>query len=330
MTSQWDQQVDALAESIYKMVESGNGDAGELRATAHQTIDKVAGILPDVARAALHERLDSKLDELIGLAATVASDSVQDIGGAESVERMIQTLRGMNPEMLDKMFTFIDKNDDSVINFQEFQSFVSSAAPTGMVVTSEQAAAAFRTLDVDGDGFLTKAAILGIEQTMGNHEQEKMGLTEEEQQRRAAQEEQQRRAAQEEQQRRAAEEEVASVEEPEPIEDTGTPISATELIARMGEARFMSEKKRITQELEGRSTEFSATIDRIRNRKDRNGMMEVEIIAEEEHFILSIPAEGMSLPESLESGKGEIHIRGKVNGFHMARNAIIILAHDVE
>ena len=321
MTSQWDQQVDALAESIYKMVESGNGDAGELRATAHQTIDKVAGILPDVARAALHERLDSKLDELIGLAATVASDSVQDIGGAESVERMIQTLRGMNPEMLDKMFTFIDKNDDSVINFQEFQSFVSSAAPTGMVVTSEQAAAAFRTLDVDGDGFLTKAAILGIEQTMGNHEQEKMGLTEEEQQ---------RRAAQEEQQRRAAEEEVASVEEPEPIEDTGTPISATELIARMGEARFMSEKKRITQELEGRSTEFSATIDRIRNRKDRNGMMEVEIIAEEEHFILSIPAEGMSLPESLESGKGEIHIRGKVNGFHMARNAIIILAHDVE
>ena len=330
MTSQWDQQVDALAESIYKMVESGNGDAGELRATAHQTIDKVAGILPDVARAALHERLDSKLDELIGLAATVASDSVQDIGGAESVERMIQTLRGMNPEMLDKMFTFIDKNDDSVINFQEFQSFVSSAAPTGMVVTSEQAAAAFRTLDVDGDGFLTKAAILGIEQTMGNHEQEKMGLTEEEQQRRAAQEEQQRRAAQEEQQRRAAEEEVASVEEPEPIEDTGTPISATELIARMGEARFMSEKKRITQELEGRSTEFSATIDRIRNRKDRNGMMEVEIIAEEEHFILSIPAEGMSLPESLESGKGQIHIRGKVNGFHMARNAIIILAHDVE
>ena len=114
------------------------------------------------------------------------------------------------------------------------------------------------------------------------------------------------------------------------MEDTGTPIDATELIARMGEARFMSEKKRITQELEGRSTEFSATIDRIRNRKDRNGMMEVEIIAEEEHFILSVPVEGRSIPESLESGKGKIHIRGKVNGFHMARNAIIILAHDVE
>ena len=114
------------------------------------------------------------------------------------------------------------------------------------------------------------------------------------------------------------------------MEDTGAPIGATELIARMGEARFMSEKKRITQELEGRSTEFSATIDRIRNRKDRNGMMEVEIIAEEEHFILSIPVEGKILPESLESGKGKIHIRGRVNGFHMARNAIIILAHDVE
>ena len=312
MSSQWDQQVDSLAESIYKMVEAGNGDTEELRVTAHQTIDKVAGILPDAARAALHERLDSKLDELIGLAATVASDSIQDIGGAKSVEHMIQTLRGMNPEMLDKMFAFIDKNDDGVINFEEFQSFVSSAAPTGMVVTTEQAVAAFRTLDADGDGFLTKAAILGIEQTMGNHEQEKMRL------------------AEEEQQRRAAEEEVASVEEPEPMEDTGAPIGATEMIARMGEARFMSEKKRITQELEGRSTEFSATIDRIRNRKDRNGMMEVEIIAEEEHFILSIPVEGKILPESLESGKGKIHIRGRVNGFHMARNAIIILAHDVE
>ena len=321
MSSQWDQQVDSLAESIYKMVEAGNGDTEELRVTAHQTIDKVAGILPDAARAALHERLDSKLDELIGLAATVASDSIQDIGGAKSVEHMIQTLRGMNPEMLDKMFAFIDKNDDGVINFEEFQSFVSSAAPTGMVVTTEQAVAAFRTLDADGDGFLTKAAILGIEQTMGNHEQEKMRL---------AEEEQQRRAAEEEQQRRAAEEEVASVEEPEPMEDTGAPIGATEMIARMGEARFMSEKKRITQELEGRSTEFSATIDRIRNRKDRNGMMEVEIIAEEEHFILSIPVEGKILPESLESGKGKIHIRGRVNGFHMARNAIIILAHDVE
>jgi len=348
MSSQWDQQVDSLAESIYKMVEAGNGDTEELRVTAHQTIDKVAGILPDAARAALHERLDSKLDELIGLAATVASDSIQDIGGAKSVEHMIQTLRGMNPEMLDKMFAFIDKNDDGVINFEEFQSFVSSAAPTGMVVTTEQAVAAFRTLDADGDGFLTKAAILGIEQTMGNHEQEKMRLAEEEQQRRAAEEEQQRRAAEEEQQRRAAEEkqqrraaeeeqqrraaeeEVASVEEPEPMEDTGAPIGATEMIARMGEARFMSEKKRITQELEGRSTEFSATIDRIRNRKDRNGMMEVEIIAEEEHFILSIPVEGKILPESLESGKGKIHIRGRVNGFHMARNAIIILAHDVE
>jgi len=330
MSSQWDQQVDSLAESIYKMVESGNGDIGELRETAHQTIDKVAGILPEAARVALHHRLDSKLDELIGLTAAAASNVVQDLGDTEVIERMIQTLRGMDPEMLDRMYTFIDKDSSGGITIDEFNAFVSSAAPGGMNVTPEQAYATFRALDVDGNGILTKAALLGIEHTMGNHEQEKMRLAEEEQQRRAAEEEQQRRAAEEEQQRRAAEEEIASVEEPEPVEDTGAPIDATELIARMGEARFMSEKKRITQELEGRSTEFSATIDRIRNRKDRNGMMEVEIIAEEEHFILSVPVEGRSIPKSLESGKGKIHIRGKVNGFHMARNAIIILAHDVE
>ena len=39
-----------------------------------------------------------------------------------------------------------------------------------MVVTSEQAFAAFRSLDVDGDGFLTKAAILGIEQSTETHD----------------------------------------------------------------------------------------------------------------------------------------------------------------
>ena len=322
MSSQWDQQVDGLAESIYKMVESGNGDIDDLRGTAHQTIDKVAGILPDSARAALHDRLDSKLDELIGIAATVASESVQDIGGAESVERMIQTLRGMNPAMLDKMFAFIDKNDDSVINFEEFQSFISSAAPSGMVVTSEQALAAFRSLDVDGDGFLTKAAILGIEQSTETHDPTPDIIQEPEPQEEVIQEP--------EPVMEPVEEEVAPTPEPEAIVDTGSPIGVMDILARLGEARFMSEKKRITQELTGRGTQFIATIDRIRNRMDRNGMMEVEIIAEGEHFILNIPVEGKDLPAALESGKGTLEIIGEVNGFHMARNAIIILAHDVK
>ncbi|MBD18729.1 MAG: hypothetical protein CMB13_03730 [Euryarchaeota archaeon] len=318
MSSQWDQQVDGLAESIYKMVESGNGDIDDLRGTAHQTIDKVAGILPDSARAALHDRLDSKLDELIGIAATVASESVQNVGGAESVERMIQTLRGMNPAMLDKMFAFIDKNDDSVINFEEFQSFISSAAPSGMVVTSEQALAVFRSLDVDGDGFLTKAAILGIEQSTETHD----SIQEPEAQEEVIQEP--------EPVMEPVEEEVAPTPEPEAIVDTGSPIGVMDILARLGEARFMSEKKRITQELTGRGTQFIATIDRIRNRMDRNGIMEVEIIAEGEHFILNIPVEGKDLPAALESGKGTLEIIGEVNGFHMARNAIIILAHDVK
>ena len=322
MSSQWDQQVDGLAESIYKMVESGNGDIDDLRGTAHQTIDKVAGILPDSARAALHDRLDSKLDELIGIAATVASESVQNVGGAESVERMIQTLRGMNPAMLDKMFAFIDKNDDSVINFEEFQSFISSAAPSGMAVTSEQALAAFRSLDVDGDGFLTKAAILGIEQSTETHDPTPDPIQEPEPQEEVIQEP--------EPVMEPVEEDVVPTPEPEAIVDTGSPIGVMDILARLGEARFMSEKKRITQELTGRGTQFVATIDRIRNRKDRNGMMEVEIIAEGEHFILNIPVEGKDLPAALESGKGTLDIIGEVNGFHMARNAIIILAHDVK
>ena len=322
MSSQWDQQVDGLAESIYKMVESGNGDIDDLRGTAHQTIDKVAGILPDSARAALHDRLDSKLDELIGIAATVASESVQNVGGAESVERMIQTLRGMNPAMLDKMFAFIDKNDDSVINFEEFQSFISSAAPSGMVVTSEQALAAFRSLDVDGDGFLTKAAILGIEQSTETHDPAPDPIQEPEAQEEVIQEP--------EPVMEPVKEEVAPTPESEAIVDTGSPIGVMDILARLGEARFMSEKKRITQELTGRGTQFIATIDRIRNRMDRNGMMEVEIIAEGEHFILNIPVEGKDLPAALESGKGTLEIIGEVNGFHMARNAIIILAHDVK
>ena len=322
MSSQWDQQVDGLAESIYKMVESGNGDIDDLRGTAHQTIDKVAGILPDSARAALHDRLDSKLDELIGIAATVASESVQNVGGAESVERMIQTLRGMNPAMLDKMFAFIDKNDDSVINFEEFQSFISSAAPSGMVVTSEQALAAFRSLDVDGDGFLTKAAILGIEQSTETHDPAPDPIQEPEAQEEVIQEP--------EPVMEPDKEKVAPTPEPEAIVDTGSPIGVMDILARLGEARFMSEKKRITQELTGRGTQFIATIDRIRNRMDRNGMMEVEIIAEGEHFILNIPVEGKDLPAALESGKGTLEIIGEVNGFHMARNAIIILAHEVK
>jgi hypothetical protein len=322
MSSQWDQQVDGLAESIYKMVESGNGDIDDLRGTAHQTIDKVAGILPDSARAALHDRLDSKLDELIGIAATVASESVQNVGGAESVERMIQTLRGMNPAMLDKMFAFIDKNDDSVINFEEFQSFISSAAPSGMAVTSEQALAAFRSLDVDGDGFLTKAAILGIEQSTETHDPAPDPIQEPEAQEEVIQEP--------EPVMEPVKEEVAPTPEPEAIVDTGSPIGVMDILARLGEARFMSEKKRITQELTGRGTQFIATIDRIRNRMDRNGMMEVEIIAEGEHFILNIPVEGKDLPAALESGKGTLEIIGEVNGFHMARNAIIILAHEVK
>lgn len=322
MSSQWDQQVDGLAESIYKMVESGNGDIDDLRGTAHQTIDKVAGVLPDSARAALHDRLDSKLDELMGIAATVASESIQNVGGAESVERMIQTLRGMNPAMLDKMFAFIDKNDDSVINFEEFQSFISSAAPSGMVVTGEQALAAFRTLDVDGDGFLTKAAILGIEQSTETHDPTPDPIQEPEPQEEVIQEP--------EPMQEPVEEEVTSIKEQEIAENTGSPIGVMDILARIGEARFMSEKKRITQELTGRGTQFVATIDRIRNRKDRNGMMEVEIIAEGEHFILNIPVEGKDLPAALESGKGTLDIIGEVNGFHMARNAIIILAHDVK
>ncbi len=322
MSSQWDQQVDGLAESIYKMVESGNGDIDDLRGTAHQTIDKVAGILPDSARAALHDRLDSKLDELIGIAATVASESVQNVGGAESVERMIQTLRGMNPAMLDKMFAFIDKNDDSVINFEEFQSFISSAAPSGMAVTGEQALAAFRSLDVDGDGFLTKAAILGIEQSTETHDPAPDPIQEPEAQEEVIQEP--------EPVMEPVKEEVAPTPEPEAIVDTGSPIGVMDILARLGEARFMSEKKRITQELTGRGTQFIATIDRIRNRMDRNGMMEVEIIAEGEHFILNIPVEGKDLPAALESGKGTLEIIGEVNGFHMARNAIIILAHEVK
>lgn len=322
MSSQWDQQVDGLAESIYKMVESGNGDIDDLRGTAHQTIDKVAGILPDSARAALHDRLDSKLDELIGIAATVASESVQNVGGAESVERMIQTLRGMNPAMLDKMFAFIDKNDDSVINFEEFQSFISSAAPSGMVVTGEQALAAFRSLDVDGDGFLTKAAILGIEQSTDTHDPTPDPIQEPEPQEEVIQEP--------EPVMEPVKEEVAPTPEPEAIVDTGSPIGVMDILARLGEARFMSEKKRITQELTGRGTQFIATIDRIRNRMDRNGMMELEIIAEGEHFILNIPVEGKDLPAALETGKGTLEIIGEVNGFHMARNAIIILAHEVK
>ena len=50
MSSPWDSQVDAMADTIEQMVRSGKGEVSDFRNTANDTIAKVGSALPQNVR----------------------------------------------------------------------------------------------------------------------------------------------------------------------------------------------------------------------------------------------------------------------------------------
>ena len=64
MSSPWESQVDAMADTIEQMVRSGKGEVSDFRNTANDTISKVGSALPENIRQGLHNRLNSRLDML--------------------------------------------------------------------------------------------------------------------------------------------------------------------------------------------------------------------------------------------------------------------------
>ncbi len=169
MITGWEAQVDAMADTIEEMVRSGKGDVSEYRDTANQTIMNVGSSLPENVRNVLQDRLNSRLDALeaeihsrIDDVASAASEVTQNaLDGA--MMQFIQTMKGLPTDELTQLFSFIDKDGDGTINQDEFHQFVSTTLPPGTVIPPASIALGFQILDVDRNGALSLADLLGAE-----------------------------------------------------------------------------------------------------------------------------------------------------------------------
>ena len=332
MSSPWDSQVDAMADTIEQMVRSGKGEVSDFRNTANDTIAKVGSALPQNVRQGLHNRLNSRLDMLeneinakIDQAATiVAEESKEALDGA--MMQFIQTMKGLPVDELTQLFSFIDKDKDGTINQEEFGSFVATTLPPGTVIPPAAIALGFQVLDTDRTGSLSISDILGSQgeviTTAARIVSEEIKEQPVEVQEEIIQEEiVQEEIVQEE----IIQEEI--VEESPTTENENLQIlDSMSISSKLSEARFSSEKTRIIEAMKGNPVEFDVSINRIRSEGTSNKPMEVEVSAlDGSNYIISIePSKISTLQSSLEKKSGTVRINGSVLGFNMARNCVTI------
>ena len=333
MSSPWDSQVDAMADTIEQMVRSGKGEVSDFRNTANDTIAKVGSALPQNVRQGLHNRLNSRLDMLeneinakIDQAATiVAEESKEALDGA--MMQFIQTMKGLPVDELTQLFSFIDKDKDGTINQEEFGNFVATTLPPGTVIPPAAIALGFQVLDTDRTGSLSISDILGSQgeviTTAARIVSEEIKEQPVEVQEEIVQEE----IVQEE----IVQEEI--VEESPTTENENLQIlDSMSISSKLSEARFSSEKTRIIEAMKGNPVEFDVSINRIRSEGTSNKPMEVEVSAlDGSNYIISIePSKISTLQSSLEKKSGTVRINGSVLGFNMARNCVTIDISQIE
>ena len=333
MSSPWDSQVDAMADTIEQMVRSGKGEVSDFRNTANDTIAKVGSALPQNVRQGLHNRLNSRLDMLeneinakIDQAATiVAEESKEALDGA--MMQFIQTMKGLPVDELTQLFSFIDKDKDGTINQEEFGDFVATTLPPGTVIPPAAIALGFQVLDTDRTGSLSISDILGSQGEVITTAARIVSEEIKEQPIEIQEEIIQEEIIQEE----IVQEEI--VEENPTTENENLQIlDSMSISSKLSEARFSSEKTRIIEAMKGNPVEFDVSINRIRSEGTSNKPMEVEVSAlDGSNYIISIePSKISTLQSSLEKKSGTVRINGSVLGFNMARNCVTIDISQIE
>ena len=333
MSSPWDSQVDAMADTIEQMVRSGKGEVSDFRNTANDTIAKVGSALPQNVRQGLHNRLNSRLDMLeneinakIDQAATiVAEESKEALDGA--MMQFIQTMKGLPVDELTQLFSFIDKDRDGTINQEEFGDFVATTLPPGTVIPPAAIALGFQVLDTDRTGSLSISDILGSQGEVITTAARIVSEEIKEQPIEIQEEIIQEEIVQEE----IVQEEI--VEENPTTENENLQIlDSMSISSKLSEARFSSEKTRIIEAMKGNPVEFDVSINRIRSEGTSNKPMEVEVSAlDGSNYIISIePSKISTLQSSLEKKSGTVRINGSVLGFNMARNCVTIDISQIE
>ena len=323
MSSPWDSQVDAMADTIEQMVRSGKGEVSDFRNTANDTIAKVGSALPQNVRQGLHNRLNSRLDMLeneinakIDQAATiVAEESKEALDGA--MMQFIQTMKGLPVDELTQLFSFIDKDKDGTINQEEFGNFVATTLPPGTVIPPAAIALGFQVLDTDRTGSLSISDILG---SQGEVITTAARIVSEEIKEQPV-----------EVQEEIVQEEI--VEESPTTENENLQIlDSMSISSKLSEARFSSEKTRIIEAMKGNPVEFDVSINRVRSEGTSDKPMEVEVSASDgSNYIISIePSKISTLQSSLEKKSGTVRINGSVLGFNMARNCVTIDISQIE
>ena len=338
MSSPWDSQVDAMADTIEQMVRSGKGEVSDFRNTANDTIAKVGSALPQNVRQGLHNRLNSRLDMLeneinakIDQAATiVAEESKEALDGA--MMQFIQTMKGLPVDELTQLFSFIDKDKDGTINQEEFGDFVATTLPPGTVIPPAAIALGFQVLDTDRTGSLSISDILGSQGEVITTAARIVSEEIKEQPIEIQEEIIQEEIVQEEiVQEEIVQEEI--VEENPTTENENLQIlDSMSISSKLSEARFSSEKTRIIEAMKGNPVEFDVSINRIRSEGTSNKPMEVEVSAlDGSNYIISIePSKISTLQSSLEKKSGTVRINGSVLGFNMARNCVTIDISQIE
>ena len=338
MSSPWDSQVDAMADTIEQMVRSGKGEVSDFRNTANDTIAKVGSALPQNVRQGLHNRLNSRLDMLeneinakIDQAATiVAEESKEALDGA--MMQFIQTMKGLPVDELTQLFSFIDKDKDGTINQEEFGDFVATTLPPGTVIPPAAIALGFQVLDTDRTGSLSISDILGSQGEVITTAARIVSEEIKEQPIEIQEEIIQEEIVQEEiVQEEIVQEEIVD-ENPTTENENLQILDSMSISSKLSEARFSSEKTRIIEAMKGNPVEFDVSINRIRSEGTSNKPMEVEVSAlDGSNYIISIePSKISTLQSSLEKKSGTVRINGSVLGFNMARNCVTIDISQIE
>ena len=333
MSSPWDSQVDAMADTIEQMVRSGKGEVSDFRNTANDTIAKVGSALPQNVRQGLHNRLNSRLDMLeneinakIDQAATiVAEESKEALDGA--MMQFIQTMKGLPVDELTQLFSFIDKDKDGTINQEEFGDFVATTLPPGTVIPPAAIALGFQVLDTDRTGSLSISDILGSQGDVITTAARIVSEEIKEQPIEIQEEIIQEEIVQEE----IVQEEIVD-ENPTTENENLQILDSMSISSKLSEARFSSEKTRIIEAMKGNPVEFDVSINRIRSEGTSDKPMEVEVSASDgSNYIISIePSKISTLQSSLEKKSGTVRINGSVLGFNMARNCVTIDISQIE
>lgn len=339
MSSPWESQVDAMADTIEQMVRSGKGEVSDFRNTANDTISKVGSALPENIRQGLHNRLNSRLDMLeneinakIDKAANiVAEESKEALDGA--MMQFIQTMKSLPVDDLTQLFSLIDKDRDGTINQEEFGNFVATTLPPGTVIPPAAIALGFQVLDTDRTGSLSISDILG---TQGEIITTAAKIVSEEIKEEPMQQNQISTPEKIEVEEEIIQEEIIqeeNVDQKSPLENEHIATLDSESISsKLSEARFSSEKNRIIEAMKGNPIEFDVSINRVRSEGTSNKPMEVEVSAlDGSNYIISIDSSKISsVQSSLEKKSGTVRINGSVLGFNMARNCVTIDISHIE